>query len=78
MKTILHATIAAVLFCGCASNPCYHAATLRKEAKKVMDPAKKANLLGKAAAAQRECDRQAEIMRERQKRDAMERRRRGL
>jgi hypothetical protein len=68
----------AIMLAGCAGSPCYNATTLRKEAEKELDPVKKANLLGKADAAQNECNRQGEIMREQQKRDAMERKQRGL
>jgi|GEM_PF-4554058 hypothetical protein len=70
MKKILIIPVA-LLFClaGCAafSGPCYQAAEFRRQAQNV-DGMKKAELLGKADAAQCECDRQNKIINDQQRR----------
>jgi hypothetical protein len=71
--------IIAALLCmplfGCAKHfagPCYKAMQYRRDAENAAGN-EKAALLGKADAEQRECDKQAEILKDRQKRDAMNR-----
>lgn len=75
MKKATHVAVVLAFFCGCSSQlagPCYQAMQYRNDAENATG-AEKAALLGKADAAQRECDHQGEAIQERQKRDAMNR-----
>lgn len=78
---VISGSLLAVILCttGCnnkeLSGPCYAAMQYRQEAGKVRTEVEKAALLGKADAAQHECDAQNRQLQDQQKHSAMLRQR---